>query len=108
MVSIDRMIKVRSRNASTILWLLFVTVSSLWTLGASVRSLHAQINSTYSMAIGSPTVDSNGVKSYPVWSIYQGSQQQIVRVLEPTAPAAGQRRRLLYVLPVVAGVTDLS
>ncbi|HEX9111465.1 MAG TPA: hypothetical protein VF845_08300, partial [Terriglobales bacterium] len=61
-----------------------------------------------SMTVGTPTVDSNGVKSYTISSIYQGSQELIVRVLEPTTPDAGQRRRLLYVLPVEAGVTDLS
>jgi hypothetical protein len=55
---------------------------------------------------GAPTVDGNGVKSYPVTSIYQGPQPHIVRVLEPTNPAPGRPRRLLYVLPVSAGVTD--
>src|SRR5215831_18822304 len=74
-------------------------------LAANLTPVEAQ---TSSMIVGPPAVDANGVKSYPVWSTYQGSQQQIIRVLEPIAPAAGQRRRLLYVLPVVAGVTDLS
>ena len=101
-------IKGRSRHTSTLVRFLLVTVSSLWALGASAPSLYAQSTSTYSMAVGTSTVDSNGVKSYPVSSIYQGSQQLIVRVLEPTTPAAGKRRRLLYVLPVLAGVTDLS
>ena len=60
------------------------------------------------LIVGAPTVDANGVQSYPVTSVYQGSQQQIVRVLEPTNPAPGRPRRLLYVLPVEAGVTDQS
>ena len=100
--------KVRSRNTSFFVRFLLVIVSSLWVLGVNVPSVLAQSSSAYSMAVGTPTVDSNGVKSYPVSSIYQGSQQLIVRVLEPTTPVAGKRRRLLYVLPVVAGVTDLS
>jgi len=71
----------------------------------------------WSMTVGAPTTDANGVKSYPVTSIYQGpqqnsgcsqnSQQQIIRVLEPTVAAPGPRR-ILYVLPVEIGVTSLS
>jgi hypothetical protein len=53
-------------------------------------------------------VDANGVKYYPVTSVYQDLQQQIVRVLEPTNPVPGKPRRLLYVLPVDAGVDTLS
>jgi hypothetical protein len=49
-------------------------------------------------------VDSNGVMYYPVTSVYQGSDQQIIRVLEPTNPVAGKPRRILYVLPVDQGV----
>ena len=60
------------------------------------------------MSVGTPTVDANGVKYYPVKSIYQGSQQQIIRVLEPTNPPPGKPRRLLYVLPIDAGVDTLS
>ncbi|MGC2300811.1 MAG: alpha/beta hydrolase-fold protein, partial [Acidobacteriaceae bacterium] len=56
------------------------------------------------MVVGSPSVDSNGVKYYPVTSVYQGSDQQIIRVLEPTNPVAGKPRRILYVLPVDEGV----
>ncbi|MFZ0690993.1 MAG: hypothetical protein WAM68_14260 [Acidobacteriaceae bacterium] len=56
------------------------------------------------MVVGSPSVDSNGVKYYPVTSAYQGSDQQIIRVLEPTNPVAGKPRRILYVLPVDQGV----
>jgi hypothetical protein len=41
---------------------------------------------------------------YPVTSVYQGSDQQIIRVLEPTNPVAGKPRRILYVLPVDQGV----
>ena len=63
---------------------------------------------TTSMVVGPATVDANGVKSYPVTSAYQGSVPTIVRVLEPTAPAAGKLHRLLYVLPVDTGVTDLD
>ena len=58
-----------------------------------------------SMVVGTPTVDANGVKYYPVTSVYQGSQPLTVRVLEPTNPAPGRPRRFLYVLPVEAGVT---
>src|SRR5271170_1345555 len=39
------------------------------------------------MTVGTPTVDANGVKYYPVSSVYQGSHQQIIRVLQPTNPA---------------------
>lgn len=66
------------------------------------------LRKTYSMIVGTPTVDANGVKSYPVTSVYQGSQQQIIRVLEPTSPVAGKPRRFLYVLPVATGVTNTS
>src|SRR5581483_980278 len=54
--------------------------------------------------VGTPTVDANGVLYYPVSSIYQGLQPQTVRVMKPANPAAGQPPRLLYVLPVDAGV----
>ncbi|MGC1582342.1 MAG: hypothetical protein WA766_12725, partial [Candidatus Acidiferrales bacterium] len=60
------------------------------------------------MSVGTPTVDANGVKYYPVKSVYQGSQQQIVRVLQPTNPPSGQPPILLYVLPVDTGVDTLS
>ncbi|HKW34318.1 MAG TPA: hypothetical protein VJN92_14995, partial [Candidatus Acidoferrum sp.] len=65
-------------------------------------------NGPPAMSIGTPTVDANGVKYYPVRSAYQGFQQQIIRVLEPTNPQAGKPRRLLYVLPIDAGVDTLS
>jgi esterase/lipase superfamily enzyme len=69
-------------------------------------SAYAQGSS--SMTVGTPTVDANGVKYYPVRSVYQGSEQQIVRVLEPTNPTPGKPRRILYVLPVEKRVTNLS
>jgi hypothetical protein len=58
--------------------------------------------------VGVPTVDANGVKSYSVTSVFQGSQPLVVRVLEPNNPVPGRPRRFLYVLPVEAGVTNLS
>ncbi len=60
------------------------------------------------MTVGTPTVDANGVQYYPVKSVYQGSQQQIIRVLRPTNPAPGKPPRVLYVLPVDPGVDTLS
>ena len=59
------------------------------------------------MSVGTPTVDANGVKYYPVTSVYQGFQQ-IIRVLEPTSPPPGKPQRVLYVLPVDSGVDTLS
>jgi hypothetical protein len=61
-----------------------------------------------SMVVGAPTVDGNGVKSFQVTSVYQGRHPTTVRVLEPTKPAAGKARRILYVLPVEAGATRLT
>ena len=66
------------------------------------------VRQTTSMIVGAPSVDANGVRSYPVTSLFQGPQSTIVRVLEPTNPAPGRPRRFLYVLPVEAGVTSLS
>jgi hypothetical protein len=43
-----------------------------------------------------------------VTSVYQGSEQQVVRILEPTNSVAGKPRRLLYVLPVDTGGDTLS
>jgi S-formylglutathione hydrolase FrmB len=63
---------------------------------------------TTSMLVGAPTVDANGVKSFPVTSVFQGPKPTTVRVLEPTSPAPGKPRRILYVLPVESGVTTLS
>ena len=59
------------------------------------------------MSVGTPTVDANGVKYYPVTSVYQGFPQTI-RVLEPTSPPPGKPGRVLYVLPVDPGVDTLS
>ena len=64
--------------------------------------------STGSMTVSAPTVDANGVKSYAVTSVFQGPQLLTVRVLEPTNPAPGKPHRLLYVLPVQPGLSDLS
>jgi hypothetical protein len=66
------------------------------------------VRQTTSMIVATPTIDANGVKSYPVTSRFQGSQPLIVRVLEPTNPVPGRPRRFLYVLPVETGVTSLS
>ena len=66
----------------------------------------APVRQTTSMLVGTPTVDANGVKSYPVTSVFQGPQPTIVRVLEPTSPAPGKLHRHLYVLPVETGVTE--
>jgi len=68
----------------------------------------APVRQTTSMLVGTPTVDSNGVKSYAVTSIFQGPQPTVVRVLEPTNPAPGKLHRHLYVLPVETGVTSQS
>jgi hypothetical protein len=62
----------------------------------------------HSQFVFSGELDANGVKYYAVKYIYQGSQQQIIRVLEPTNPPPGKPRRLLYVLPIDAGVDTLS
>lgn len=80
---------------------LVVIIGVLCLLGMSAPS-------AWSLTVGTPTTDANGVKSYPVTSIYQGSQQQFIRVLEPTATCFGKARRILYILPVETGVTSLS
>ena len=79
----------------------------LWVVALGAPSLCGQGTRAF-MSVGTPTVDANGVQYYPVTSVYQGSQQQIIRVLEPTDPVPGQPRRILYVLPVDAGVDTLS
>jgi Putative esterase len=73
-----------------------------------IGALGAHAQNRPSLRVGAPTIDAHGVKYYPVTSIYQGSQHQIVRVLEPTNPAPGKPRRLLFVLPVESGLTTLS
>lgn len=60
------------------------------------------------MKVGTPTVDANGVATYPVSSIYQGWTSQTIRVLKPTNPAAGQFPKVLFVLPVDKGVDTTS
>ncbi|HVU45135.1 MAG TPA: alpha/beta hydrolase-fold protein [Terracidiphilus sp.] len=66
------------------------------------------VKGSSSMVVGTPTTDLNGVKYYPVMSLYQGYRRQIIRVLEPTKPAPGKPHRYVYVLPVEARVTKLS
>ncbi len=63
---------------------------------------------TPSMVVGPSTVDENNVRTFPVVSVFQGPDPTDVRILEPTNPAAGKPHRFLYVLPVAAGVTNLS
>ena len=86
---------------------LFLPMFVLCVLAMTMPTAFAQTGNV-PMGVGTPTVDANGVKQYPVKSIYQGSQQQIIRVLEPTNPPPGKPRRLLYVLPIDAGVDTLS
>lgn len=86
--------------------LLFLTVGA--PVGARVNAHWTQVQGAFSLTVKAPMVDSDGVKYYPVRSAYQGSQTQIVRVLEPTHPAAGKPRRLLFILPVDTGVDRLS
>jgi S-formylglutathione hydrolase FrmB len=78
--------------------------------GRSIIRIHSElgvlVRPTTSMVVRALTVDANGVQGYQVTSVYQGSQPQVVRVLEPTNPRPGRPRRLLYVLPVEAGVTN--
>ena len=84
----------------------FLLAIVLWILTISAPTAFAQ-SGHIPMRVGTPTVDANGVKYYPVTSVYQGSQQ-IIRVLQPTNPAPGKPPRLLYVLPVDSGVDTLS
>lgn len=99
------------KNCRLIRHLAITTAALLWVAGADAFSVRAQSDSappTTSMTVGTPTTDANGVKYYPVTSVYQGSQQQIIRVLQPTNPVLGKPRRILYVLPVEQGVTTQS
>src|SRR6266852_544403 len=97
----------RSQDKTQRVRALFLPVFVLCVVAMTMPAAFAQ-SARVSMSVGTPTVDANGVKYYPVRSIYQGSQQQIIRVLEPTNPPPGKPRRLLYVLPVDSGVTTLS
>ncbi len=63
---------------------------------------------TSSISIGPSTVDGNGVRTFPVTSVFQGPNPTDVRVLAPTNPAPGKPHRFLYVLPVEAGVLGLG
>jgi hypothetical protein len=86
---------------------LFLSAFAVCVLAMAMPTAFAQTGHV-PMSVGTSTVDANGVKYYPVKSIYQGSQEQIIRVLEPTNPPPGKPRRLLYVLPIDAGVDSLS
>jgi len=82
------------------------------TLSGAISRVHPDTGSplpqTTSMTVGNPTVDGNGVKSYSVNSAYLGNVPVVVRVLAPTNPTPGKLHRILYVLPVTWGVTNLS
>jgi esterase/lipase superfamily enzyme len=90
------------------------TVGLMWCVAGNAPQdtrirLHLErLPGSSSMSVGTPLTDANGVKYYPIRSTYLGSQRLAVRVLEPTAPAPGKPRRLLFVLPVGVGVEDLS
>lgn len=83
-----------------------VALATVWLLCASAP--WASLPSTSTMTVGSPTVDANGVKYYPVKSVYQDSQTEIIRVLEPAHPLPGKPRRILFVLPVDVGVDNIA
>lgn len=86
----------------------FLLVSVLFALSGSNAPRARTLENTDTLTIGVPSIDSNGVKYYPVRSVYQDSQQQFIRVLEPTHPAHRQPHRLLFVLPVDSGVDSDS
>jgi|GEM_PF-5835586 len=97
------------KNNAMVRGFLLLAIVWLFAMAAGAPPCWAQVGSTpYSMTVGTPTVDANGVQYYPVTSAYQGSQQQIIRVLQPTNPVSGKPSRVLYVLPVDAGVDTLS
>ena len=83
-----------------------LALTFMWFLFARAPWASAQSAST--MTVGSPTTDANGVEYYPVTSVYQDSEPQTIRVLEPTNPTPGLPRRILFVLPVDAGVDTIS
>jgi hypothetical protein len=83
------------------------TVQALMSVALMVAPTALAQNGHPPMTVGTPTTDANGVKYYPVTSIYQGSQQ-IIRVLQPTSPPPGTPPVVLYVLPVDSGVDTLS
>jgi len=100
------LVTVNGNNASTVFTVNSGVASIANLIVANGSQASGQSHSP--MIVGTPTVDDNGVKYYPVTSTFQRSQQQIVRVLEPTNPAPGKPRRILYVLPVESGVDTTS
>jgi hypothetical protein len=80
--------------------LFFASVTGLLGVFASLPNL---ARNTATMSVAAPTVDGDGVRFYPVYSIYQNDQLQTIRVLKPTHPTPGQPHRILFVLPVNPG-----
>ncbi len=74
-------------------WTLLL-LALLLPLGASSSSAELTVNSW--------STDTNGVTTYNVTSVYQGSDPTDVRVLEPDSPAPGKPHRFLHILPVEA------
>src|SRR5581483_6307821 len=64
----------KALSVRTLLWPVFV----FWVVALGMPILFAQ-SGRIGMTVGTPAVDANGVKYYPVTSVYQGSVQQIVR-----------------------------
>lgn len=58
--------------------------------------------------VSAPVNDGTGVQRYAITSQYLGTTPSTVRVVEPTAPVAGIPRRLLFILPVEPGVTNVA
>ena len=103
----DRSYLGSSQDKTLYIRALFLPALVLWLVAIYMPTAFAQ-GGRVLMSVGTPTVDANGVQYYPVTSVYQGSQQQIIRVLEPTNPTPGKPPRQLYVLPVDTGVDTLS
>lgn len=82
---------------------IFVLFAGLTGILCVVAPLPNVPRSSSTMSVGAPNIDSDGVRYYPVYSVYQDEQPQTIRVLEPTHPAPGQTHRILFVLPVNAG-----
>lgn len=90
-------------------WIAAVFLISACVLGyMEIEGHWSHAQGTSSMLVGAPTVDQNGVRYYPVRSVYQGYREQIIRVLQPTHPTPGKPRVQLYVLPVDVGVDTLQ
>jgi hypothetical protein len=103
-----------THRKSHIVGLIVFTVGFIWCVAANAP-LDARVGlrlervpGSSSMSVGIPFTDANGVKYYPFRSAYLGSRSLAIRVLEPTNPAPGKPRRLLFVLPVGVGVEQLS